>query len=266
MNNIRCSCVVCKKEFSHKGLFTHFIRSHQNKHRDNNSKKTSETLKLRNFNDRVEKMRQYYANPRYCLVCDSEIIYDRRNNKTCSRRCGAIHGNQSEYRSSIEYKTHYRESRKSTKITKESIFWGPYTKIYLCKCKFTGELFYSSTVKLISSAAKTEKELYYEKCKFKFDIYSFPDEFDIQLLEAHGWYSAKNRGDNFYGCSRDHMISISYGFKHKIDPKIISHPANCRIIQNIDNQRKRHKCSVTLEELISRIKSFDEKYGHVGEF
>jgi hypothetical protein len=98
--------------------------------------------------------------------------------------------------------------------------------------------------------------LYRQRCNFKFDVYDYPDKFDLSLAESLGWYSPSNKKNNLDGVSRDHMYSVNEGFKNGIDPSIIAHPANCRVIQHRSNQSKRAKSSITLEELMERIKSW----------
>lgn len=60
------------------------------------------------------------------------------------------------------------------------------------------------------------------------------------------------------------MISIMYGFKNEIPAEIISHPANCRLMQHKDNVSKYDKCSLTIKELLENIAIWDKKYG--GEY
>jgi hypothetical protein len=103
---------------------------------------------------------------------------------------------------------------------------------------------------------KDEYLLYRQRCNFKFDVYDYPDKFDLSLAESLGWYSPSNKKNNLDGVSRDHMYSVNEGFKNGIDPSIIAHPANCRVIQHRSNQSKRAKSSITLEELMERIKSW----------
>lgn len=72
--------------------------------------------------------------------------------------------------------------------------------------------------------------------------------------------SNKSYYDNFYHLKDsskrsadyhlDHIFSISEGFKHNIDPKIIGHISNLRIIPAKDNLSKYSKCAVTIEELM----------------
>ena len=109
-------------------------------------------------------------------------------------------------------------------------------------------------------AHMSEIQKYRSACSFKFSLNDFPEEFDFSLIEKYGWYSAANRGNNLNGVSRDHMISIMYGFKNGIPAKIISHPANCTLMRHNDNVSKSTGCSITLEELKLRIEEWDKKY------
>lgn len=107
----------------------------------------------------------------------------------------------------------------------------------------------------------SEWKIYRRDCQFKFSLNSYPDEFDFSLIESHGWYKAKNHGNNLNGVSRDHMVSIRYGFDNGIDEKVISHPANCKLLQHGMNSSKHSKCSITIDELLLRIEEWDKKYG-----
>lgn len=110
------------------------------------------------------------------------------------------------------------------------------------------------------NSKRTEFEKYKNKCAFTFSLKNYPEEFDFELIKQYGWYKAKNHGDNLTGVSRDHMVSVKYGFEHDIDPKIISHPANCQLMIHSENVRKYNRCSITLEELLVRIENWNKKY------
>lgn len=102
---------------------------------------------------------------------------------------------------------------------------------------------------------------YRELCKFKFNVYDYPNEFDLILVDKHGWYKAKNRGDNLKGVSKDHKYSVKEGFLNKINPNILSHPANCRLMLHNDNVSKNSKCLISLKDLKNEIIKWNKKYG-----
>ena len=104
---------------------------------------------------------------------------------------------------------------------------------------------------------------YRADCSFKFNVFDFPDEFDIGLVEQHGWYKAKNRGNNLTGVSRDHIVSVRYGFDNGISPELISHPANCQLLQHGMNVSKGKNCDLTIEELFVKISNWNDKYNKV---
>lgn len=53
----------------------------------------------------------------------------------------------------------------------------------------------------------------------------------------------------------DHIYSIRHGFENKVEPAMISHYANLRMLWHADNQSKHVSCDMTLEELTERVKS-----------
>lgn len=73
-------------------------------------------------------------------------------------------------------------------------------------------------------------------------------------------YSASNRGNNIDGVSRDHIYSVFDGFKNNINPEIIKHPANCRLVLHKENNKKNTKSFTSISGLLKKIKKWDEKY------
>jgi len=92
--------------------------------------------------------------------------------------------------------------------------------------------------------------------KFDFNVYEYPNKFDLDLIKKYGWYSASNRGNNLNGVSRDHMFSVKDGFKLKISPDIMKHPANCKLMIHKDNNLKKTNSTITIDELLERIKNW----------
>ena len=60
---------------------------------------------------------------------------------------------------------------------------------------------------------------------------------------------------------RDHLVSVKYGFINNIDPKIISHPANCQLLKHTNNSIKKDKSDLTLTELLNKIEKWEIKFG-----
>lgn len=195
---------------------------------------------------------KYKLTPTRCKCCDSTLSYEKRKNKFCSNSCSSKITNQ------------IARKRGPTAIEKL-----PYSKIKFILCKHTNQ-YYSNKYpdgsnRRCSPYVKTLKEQYYAAARFKFNVYHYPEEFDLSLIEQYGWYTCpglKRKGQlkNTLGVSRDHIISVSYGFANNISPNIISHPANCRIMLHVDNKIKHSACDMTISQLLARIEIWNKKY------
>lgn len=102
---------------------------------------------------------------------------------------------------------------------------------------------------------------YRADCLFKFNLSDYSEEFDFTLIEQYGWYKAKNRGNNQTGISRDHAVSVRYGFDNNLPASHLSHPANCVLMQHGNNASKGKNNTMSYEELLKRIEAWDKKYG-----
>lgn len=98
-----------------------------------------------------------------------------------------------------------------------------------------------------------QKKLYKLECKFDFCPYNEPQILGYELLSTYTF--TKCGGPN--SLHRDHMYSIADGWKNNVDPKIISHPANCQIMFSLENIKKYTKSSITLEELKEKINHWE---------
>ena len=198
------------------------------------------------------------------MECGILLTYEQRKSKFCSHNCAAKNTNRT--RDYSKFKCGPKKQN----------------KIYSLECKFCGEVFtYSRSTKMFCSSGcmnqerinkkyNTRKKFikvedtnhtsYRNACKFNFSLNDYENEYDFSLIEKYGWYSPTNKNNNLEGVSRDHIISISYGWKNKIDPYYISHPANCQLLPHKDNKIKGTKCGMSLEELKIKILLWEEKY------
>ena len=195
---------------------------------------------------------KYDFNPKKCKGCSSNLSYEKRKNSYCSISCASRITNHI--------------PRKRGPNPKEKLI---YSKIKFLFCEKTKQWYSNRNVdgsfRRSSPYIKSDKEKYYSAARFRFNVYLYPEEFDIKLIETIGWYTCpgkkrKNCTKNIEGVSRDHIISVSYGYKHSIDPSIISHPANCRILLHSKNKEKADKCDLSLDQLLAKIEEWDRKY------
>ena len=208
--------------------------------------------RYRAIKQREQKEQTYYKSPNYCNCCDAVILFNKRKNKYCSASCSA----------KITNKVH----RKRGPTAKEKL---KFSSVKFIFCEKTQQWYcnkdQNGNIRRCSPYIKSEKEKYYSAARFAFNVYHYPGEFDLSLIEQNGWYSCpgqkrKTSVKNINGVSRDHIVSVSYGFKNNIDPGIIAHPANCRIILHSENKKKSLKCGLTVEELLLKIELWNKKY------
>ena len=205
-----------------------------------------------------------------CLHCQKDTL----NPKFCNNSCAALHTNPGRIHTPETKNKIRNKLTKPKRITLKNTanpnlltfeICGEYTRIYLCRCKHTNIQWYSPNIRSIHPSCINNYQTYSYLCKFNFGISSYPGWFTnaSSLISEHGWYStpgSRKGKKNLNGISRDHMISISFGFKNNIDPSIIAHPANCKLMNHSENSSKKTDCSLTFEELLKRIVDFNEMY------
>lgn len=155
-----------------------------------------------------------------------------------------------------------------TEVTKIKIGLTRAKRIKIKYCKQCGNEIKNKTRKIFCTdeCKKNSKNnisrSYRYYCNFDFDVYDYPEYFDLSLIEQFGFYRPSNssKGPNLNGVSKDHLLSISEGSKLNISPKIMKHPANCRLVQHNENISKGFRSFITLEELLEKIKVFEKQY------
>jgi len=239
----RCCCIICKKETSHLGIDTHFLRSH-----------TSSDLWKNSYSKKDERIKTYNRNPKTCKHCSKKLRYSERNNKFCSHSCSAKFNNTNRnWRPSEQHKNAIKE-----KLSKEKIIVGPYTRVYFRSCKVCSLSF--ATAKKFLKCDTCRKQVNPNiPFRFTFNVYDYPDLFDLSLIEKHGWFSAggKKKNVNLAGVSRDHKISCAEALRNKYNPYYISHPLNCELMLHSKNNRKNSKSSLNYQELVEQVNNYD---------
>lgn len=211
-----------------------------------------------------------------CEKCGTIFFEDYRKDKQsrktpvrfCSRACSNSRKISEEQKEIVSKKlTKSLEDKKPRSARKSHVHASKPKKIqekprcYLCGDLIKKQRQHKSGLCSICFHKKVrDMTVYRHLCKFTFNVYDYPEEFSLNLLDEYGWYTPANRGGNLDGISRDHKISVNWGMIHNVDPYIISHPANCELMHHKDNNKKKMKCSISLEELEQQIKKWNEKY------
>lgn len=267
-------CKFCglEKEYKNFQQFgSHVASCYQNPNFSIRIRKTRE-FNLQATNNKLGELKLFKVN---CFKCSKEFEVKERTKQFpkkekyfCSRRCA----NSRTWSESDKNKKSI-SAKKSEKIlmaTKNR----NYSKLRTAKrinCIICNKLTKNKKFCCIKCykqnlTLKPQKEIYRKKCQFNFSLSDYPNEFDFELIKKYGWYKSKKHKDyNLNGVSRDHMYSISEGFKNNIDPTIISHPANCVLMKHSDNNKKDRKCSITIKNLLLRIKQWDKTYPPVSK-
>ena len=128
-----CSCIICRKEFSAKGIHSHVRIAHTANgamiHSTNrNPEKCSITIKNKAYERNITLCRKYYSSPNICKCCGKSVDWFRRNNRFCSQNCAASYTNKT--RNPL-VKEKQKATLKKTLAVKPKIV-NPTKKISLC--------------------------------------------------------------------------------------------------------------------------------------
>lgn len=291
------SCIQCKQEIkSLNGLFTHMLRKHgtdaeKSKFKCGLTHEERFKIRLRAFNQRLDRIKNYYQSPNHCKICNTELDWFSRKNTYCSHSCSAKQNNflmtrtEAQNIKTSESLKMFHAQRKSEKKTFKENFIGPiyqkqrkqhirktpkrkptyeivgqFSKIYFCKCKFCSDIFTEQTVKQICNECKVKTNKLYVDFRFDFNVYDYPDLFDLNLLQKEGWFSPRGKSGrwNPTGLSRDHRVSVSEAVKNNYDPFYIKHPINCELMTHIENNKKKTKSSMLYSELVARVNEYEK--------
>lgn len=253
-------CKYCSKEFFVEGrVFSNHVRwCKKNTDYDDNKFKEKLSNTIRQNNKKEEYIKKCKrCGKKYTVICKEKHLNNKKYAKQfCSRTCANTRVLSENTKNKIKLSIN--------KFNKEN----PKVKTIKGYCLNCNKEIYKGDKKCCSlECRKTYRRkdldkyrLYWLDCQFKFNLKDYPNEYDFSLIEKYGWYKAKNNGDNLNGVSRDHIISIKYGFENGIDSNIISHPANCQLLRHNDNISKYCKCDLTVKELLQKINKWNLEY------
>lgn len=218
---------------------------------------------------------KYNQHPKLCKECNNIINYKNRVNKFCSHSCAGSCSNRirkeagwapttdqklSVSKSLIKYNVSIGNRPGSLHDTIKTAS-GEFSKVHFMKCKFCNNIF---TAMSATRVCKICQHLKWNNNKdqysFKFNIYEYPELFDLNMLQQKGWvaFGGKRGGDkNSNGLSRDHRVSVNDAKKFNYDPYYISHPLNCELMLHIKNNKKNTKSSISYNELVKLVDDYN---------
>lgn len=213
-------------------------------------------------NKRELREKEYLKNPKLCKECNEIIPFDRKKNIFCNNSCSATHTNKG--------KKHSKETlSKMRNSANKRLDENEYERYIDCKNNTCDrKIKKRERKKYCTNECKkeygrknmTEYQKYKADANFKFSLNDYPNEFNFDLIREYGWYSPTNKNNNLGGISRDHILSVREGFELGIDPFLLSHPANCRLMIHNENVSKHKRSDLTEEELKEKIKKFNKLY------
>jgi hypothetical protein len=272
----KCSCVICKKQYSGKGIHTHADRTHGDeetkaKYSSGYNGRYNDPEHMKNLKKSLKKFYDKELGPKKtynvsCHKCGKDFDVTERENQFPSKEkyfCSATCRNTRSHTEATKQKIKksLRKYNGPEKIYEKTCPWC--SKIHTTKEKNKKFCSRDCATKHKSAEARKHRSAYKNyraDCEFRFNLKDYPEEFNFALIEEHGWYSAANRGNNLYGVSRDHIVSVKYGFENNIDPAIISHPANCQLMIHSDNVSKYTNNDLTIDQLLEKIEIWNNKY------
>jgi hypothetical protein len=250
----------------------------------------------------TQRINDYSRSPKKCENCCEVLIYSKRKNRFCSHKCAAKISNKKRiengYNVTQTTKSKISQTLKSKSNKKTKTFKcrkckslhlnrkdaklccadkhrrsrikrinvnpsGPFSKICYCSCKNCKGLFIARTQLQFCNPCRKFHSNKRSQYRFCFNVYDYPDLFDIELLKRVGFYApgGKTGRWNLDGLSRDHKVSISDAIKYNYDPYYISHPCNCELMPHRLNGVKKSKSSIKYEDLISMVNQYDSVKG-----
>lgn len=204
----------------------------------------------------------YFDKQKSCKNCN-KLFISLNKAVYCSHSCSAIANNvkrirseESKKRTSLAIQEHNRLHPKPKKPqkTKSDIF------TRTCKqCNVTFEN--KQRRKYCSECAPLYMAESRNRFKFTFNVFKYPDLFDLDLLTQIGFYAPKGKSGrwNPKGLSRDHKVSVNEAIKNNYDPYYITHPINCELMAHVVNNRKKTKSSISYQELIKLVDEYDKR-------
>jgi len=217
----------------------------------------------------VHQLKQYQDSLIPCRHCNKLFRPSNKIRKIfCSHSCSATYNNklrtqETKQAISAGIKRHYSQKHKVTSHPKPAKINPDTSKSkYVRTCKHCNTNFVCKLIKkYCSNCAPLYLASARNQYKFTFNIFKYPELFDITQIQNIGFYAPGGKSGrwNPTGLSRDHRVSVNEAIKNQYDPYYITHPLNCELIPHSINNKKKTRCSITWEELVKIVDDYDKQ-------
>ena len=226
-----CSCIYCKKQYSTKGIYSHYISSHTAS--GNEVRKQCGSLAAPKNKQRAEInnniVRLNYANNKImCKHCNCPLPYEKRSNKFCSSSCSASHNNNQRALRGYKLSDDARE-----RLSKNAIvnFSRPlYTKVSYCTICSS---WFIGTNKLCSITCRNK---FFSLTAIKHKLGGNKNN------RAHGWYDYKFAGTVWLESSYEYKVA------KELDDNNINWTRPSFLYYNMNNKQQRYYPDFYLNE------------------
>lgn len=190
-----------------------------------------------------------------CKECGKERKTSKKlNGKFCSKSCSAKYNNRNK---SLSEQTKEKIKKGVNEYKLKTMKKVSINRNFR-SCKRCKEDFYCKTARQYCENCRASYyNIYRPSCEFTFNPSAYKDKLEnYNLIEKFGLYSPTNKGNNLKGISRDHMVSVKWGFDNNISSEIIKHPANCKLMLHKENNIKKTSNSISYKDLLLRIENW----------
>ena len=193
-----------------------------------------------------------------CEYCKVDFEYNFPTQQYCSVSCGnsaRTHSDETKKKISNSLKGKTRSLVPTISLYRHT--YNDFSTIKTCSCKHCG---FTGSYRIQQLYCDNCKDMYYtgRSCYiFTFNIYNYPDLFDLDLINTVGWFNPTSK--DLDGLSRDHRVSVNESIKNNYNPYYIKHPLNCEILPMRDNLHKHIGSSITYEELVRLVDEYESR-------
>lgn len=203
----------------------------------------------RNFTDRLYCYTNQISQRPGCRFCGAAVSYDigkKQHHEYCSQRCSMKDLTNVLGVQNVSQLASVKQKKKKTALLKYGV--DNVSKANEIKNKI-GVKAKARWAPFWDGVSHQGKDQYVKKVSYLTDrnYRKYKHILDPEGLRSPQWHL-------------DHLFSKSDGFRYQVDPAVVSHPANLRIISGSANSSKNFRSDISLQVLAERIEVWERTH------